>query len=78
MGVHDGTGAPVDFKVTNAGRLSASAFAFNNLAGPMPGFPSDRSVPGFDWGLPFFFGRTVFTSIEDRSTPAGSSPYFAF
>jgi hypothetical protein len=43
----------------------------------MPGFPS-QSVPGFDWGLPFFFGRTVYTAIEGQSTPAGVGPYFAF
>jgi hypothetical protein len=70
-------GASVDvlFNVTDASRLKSSAFAFDNLAGPMPRYP-DGSVPGFDWGLPFFFGRTVFTAIEDRGTPAG--PYFAF
>jgi hypothetical protein len=32
----------------------------------------------FDWGLPFFFGRTVFTAIEGMSTPGGTGPYFAF
>jgi Protein of unknown function (DUF3443) len=32
----------------------------------------------FDWGLPFFFGRTVFTAIEGRSTPAGPGPYWAY
>ena len=68
----------VEFSVTNASRLAASAFAFDNLAGPMPGFPSDPSLPAFDWGLPFFFGRTVFTAIEARSTPAGVGPYLAF
>lgn len=32
----------------------------------------------FDFGMPFFFGRTVYTAIEGR--PAGSTqgPYFAF
>jgi hypothetical protein len=44
----------------------------------MPGFPTDASVPGFDWGLPFFFGRTIYTAIENQSTPAGAGPYVAF
>lgn len=32
----------------------------------------------FDWGMPFFFGRTVFTAIEGQSTPGGTGPYFAY
>ena len=32
----------------------------------------------FDFGIPFFFGRTVYTSIEGRSAGAVQGPYFAF
>jgi hypothetical protein len=32
----------------------------------------------FDWGLPFYYGRRVFTAIEQRSTPNGTGPYIAF
>lgn len=36
-------------------------------------------TPGyFDWGLSFFFGRTVFTAINGASTPAGPGPFFAY
>jgi len=73
-----GASTTVAFSVTNAANLAASSFAFGNLAGPMPGFPTDTSVPGFDWGLPFFFGRTVYTAIEGKSTSGGVGPYFAF
>lgn len=69
---------PVDFSVANASKLSASAFAFSNLAGAMPGYPDDPRIPDFDWGLPFFFGRTVYTAIEGRATPAGAGPFLAF
>ncbi len=71
------TSANVSFGVANADQLAARNFAFNNLAGPMGGYPNPQQ-PSFDWGLPFFFGRSVFTAIEDQSTPAGSGPYFAF
>jgi len=62
----------VNFTVNNADTLfsSRSAFVFPGLAGPNAG--------KFDWGLPFFFGRNVFTAIEARSTPAGSGPFWAF
>lgn len=70
--------ALVEFSVANTSRLSGAAYAFSNLAGPMPGFPEDLTLPGFDWGLPFFFGRAVFTALEDQPTPAGVGPYLAF
>jgi hypothetical protein len=72
----NGASTTIEFSVINASELRNSAYAFSNLAGPMPGFPTDKLVPGFDWGLPFFFGRTVYTAIEGQGTPAG--PYFAF
>jgi hypothetical protein len=65
----------VNFSVANADQLlssNPSFFAFPNVAAPS----GDRST--FAWGLPFFFGRTVFTAIEGRSTPDGPGPYVAF
>ena len=32
----------------------------------------------FDFGMPFFFGRTVYTSIEGRTAGSVQGPYFAF
>jgi hypothetical protein len=37
---------------------------------------SNRST--FDWGMPFFFGRTVFAAIEGGSTLHGTGPYWAY
>ncbi len=64
--------ATLKFSVDSADKLfSTSAnFVFPTLAGPNPGT--------FDWGLPFFFGRNVFTAIESRSTPKGSGPFWAY
>jgi hypothetical protein len=28
--------------------------------------------------LSFFYGRNVFTAIENMSTPGGTGPYFAY
>jgi hypothetical protein len=65
----------VTFSVANADALLASNptfTAFSNLAAPYP------NGAGFAWGLPFFFGRSVFTAFEGRSTPGGVGPYVAF
>lgn len=67
-----GSPVKVNFSVANADTLFSveTNFVFANLAGPFPG--------SFDWGLPFFFGRNVFTAIDSRTTPAGPGPYWAF
>jgi len=70
----NGTSSTVNFSVANADNLfndNPSASVFDQLAGP-------NTLAGFDWGLPFFYGRTVFTAIEGRSTPGGTGPYWAY
>jgi hypothetical protein len=68
----NGTSNTVNFTVVDANTLfsNPSFNAFAGLAGPNPGF--------FDWGLPFFYGRTVFTAIESQTTPVGPGPYWAY
>jgi hypothetical protein len=64
----------VNFAVGNAHTLLSNfqMTAVNNLAAP-------NSDPyGFSWGLPFFFGRSVFTAIENAPTPGGTGPYVAY
>jgi Protein of unknown function (DUF3443) len=72
----NGTSATVNFSVANAATLvrnNPGFAAFGNLGGPQVG-------PGsFDWGLPFFYGRKVYTAIEGAVTPGGpTGPYVAF
>jgi hypothetical protein len=71
--------APVNFSVANASKLNPADFVFSNMAEPMPGFPNTTSnLPSFLWGLPFFYGRSVYTAIELQDTPSGQGPYVAF
>lgn len=70
-----GTGVPVSinvaFGIANALPLIDSpAAVFNNIGGPSSGL--------FDWGIPFFLGRTVFVGIEGQSSAAGTGPYWAY
>jgi hypothetical protein len=82
------TNSVVNFSVDNADNLfsqSPGNFAFTNLAGPLPG-----STPGactleptsctFDYGLPFFYGRNVFTAINQAVSPTGvpAGPFVAY
>ncbi len=59
--------------VANADALfSTSSVAFANLAGSVT-----QGTSTFVWGLPFFYGRTVFTSIWGQAlSPNG--PWNAF
>ena len=41
-------------------------------------FPSTAYAGSFDFGLPFFYGRSVYTAIEGRPAGGSPGPYFAF
>ncbi len=62
----------VNFVAGNADTLTANLNngVANGLAGPNSG--------SFDWGLPFFFGRKVYTAVEGKNTPGGAGPYWAY
>ena len=61
----------VTFKIANADTLFlGSNSAFDDLGGDNPG--------SFDYGLPFFFGRNIFTGIEGQNSPGGQGPYWAY
>jgi hypothetical protein len=55
-----------------------SNFAFSGLGAPMLDSGSASITIGFDWGFPFYYGRTVFTALENHDTSGGAGPYFAF
>jgi hypothetical protein len=70
-----GVSSNVSFNVANADALlnnNPTFYAFNNLAGTNP------RVASFDWGLPFFYGRSVFVAIEGQTTSSGTGPFVAY
>jgi hypothetical protein len=66
----NGTQGPVSFNAGNVDQVNATFSALAEATGSNPG--------GFDWGLPFFYGRTVFTAIYGQSTPGGTGPFWAY
>ncbi len=68
-----GTTGSVDYSVANADALfSTSSVAFADLAGSQ-----SQGANTFVWGLPFFYGRSVFTSIWGQ-TLSPNGPWNAF
>lgn len=62
---------PVLFQIGNFNSLiRTSNRVFSEIGG--------SGFGGFDWGLPFFFGRNVFIGIEGTSSSQGTGPYWAY
>jgi hypothetical protein len=63
------------FSVGNTETMLNSNFdAYPELAGTIPA----GSGLGFDYGLPFFFGKRVAVAVQGDTTKAGTGPYIAF
>lgn len=75
----NGNSASVGFSVGDADTLFSSTTTlavFPTLAGPNGSV--GNSIPGFDWGLPFFFGRSVYVLFENQKVGATSGPAIGF
>ena len=67
---NNGTQGVVGFQIANTKNLvSTGNSTFGNLGG---------GGSNFDWGLPFFLGRTVYIGIENQNSSLGVGPYWAF
>jgi hypothetical protein len=73
-----GSTKAVSFQIINAEQVFVSQnYAYSNLGGEM-------LMATFDWGLPFFFGRTIYTGIRGKSATingvdTGTTwPYYAY
>ena len=76
------TALRTSFSVGNANTLftnnNGDNVAFMELAGPNP--PVSGCGGSFDWGLSFFYGRNVFTAIEQQPVTGTSyvGPFWAY
>ena len=75
----------IEFKIANTFELLTQVddnVAFNDQGAPssepQSGSSSSAWSSYFDYGLPFYYGRNVYTSIEGLPTPIGDTPFVAF
>jgi hypothetical protein len=61
----------VSFDVGNFDSLTNSS---NNVFAEIGG----NNFGGFDWGLPFHFGRNIYVGLEGMLSTLGSGPYWAY
>jgi len=74
--VNNAVSANVTFSIGNAQTIATNNPTFTVL--PTLGGTYASSSNAFDWGLPFYYGRSVYTAIEVHSTRVGTGPYVAF
>jgi hypothetical protein len=59
--------------------LATSSAVIPGIGGTSRLFGSFNTISNsFDFGLPFFYGRNVYTAIEGRNAGGTTGPYFAF
>lgn len=74
--VNTGAGAngavnTVQFAIADPSAFVVGASAFVNLGG-------GGGSTSFTWGLPFFYGRTIYIGIDQRSGGGVAGPYYAY
>jgi hypothetical protein len=68
--------ATASFSVANPETISSDDPTYTALPALAGTYSSDTTT--FDWGLPFFYGRPVYTAIQGYSTKVNTGPYVAF
>ena len=71
LGAFGSPSGAVPFRIGNFVSLTNTG---NNVFSEVGG----SEFGGFDWGLPFFFGRNVFVGLDGTSSSLGSGPYWAY
>jgi hypothetical protein len=70
----NGTASVVPFEITSLNSLNGSFYASGTIGGPA----GANTATGFDWGLPFFYGKNVFTAIDAKPAGSATGPYYAY
>lgn len=76
----NGASASAAFTLTSAQILLTTTYSAIPGIGASPRLLdiTDPYPSSFDFGLPFFFGRNVYTALEGRTAGSAVGPYFAY
>jgi hypothetical protein len=72
----NGSSSGVQFEITSLNNLNGSFYATDSIAGPVISNANLGSY--FDFGLTFFYGRSVFTAIDGKTAGSATGPYVAY
>lgn len=81
QGVNTGANSTtVSFSIDNATTLFGDSGGTNFALPTLGGTAGTSTFPEFDWGIPFFYNRTVFYALENASVPGTASvgPWVGF
>jgi hypothetical protein len=73
----NGNTSTVSFQIANLSVRNTANFALDDVGGTASTI-AWLGTDYFDWGVPFFYGRTVYTAIEGKAAGSATGPYFAF
>ena len=62
----------------NLGNTDTLSSAFSATDGVLNNIGGNGSALQFDWGLPFFLGRTIGVGLESKASNLASGPYWAY
>lgn len=71
----NGNTSAVSFQIENLSNFSQSDFAIDDVGGPAA---SIMGTSNFDFGLPFFYGRSVYNAIQGVQAGSAMGPYYAY
>ena len=72
-GYMGGDPTTASFNVGNLDSFSSANWVFSDIGGPV-----NQDGTLFIWGLPFFFGRTVYVGLDAGQSSLGQGTYFAY
>ena len=67
----------MSFQIANLDNISQNDYAIDDVGGPTVSI-TGLGTGYFDWGLPFMYGRSVFTAIEGKRAGTATGPYYAY
>jgi Protein of unknown function (DUF3443) len=66
----------VSFDITSLNSINGNFYADAEIGGPA--LTTTPLGMYFDWGLPLFYGRHVYTAIEGKTAGTATGPFYAY